>query len=139
MKTEAGAVAVILDYDAATVTTINTAQKSWSVKPLAHVSSAATAAVKGVQIDAKETGNKKTVNGYDASQIVMTMSMQLPQAPQMGNMQVEADTWIPRAFQALKKCASSISGMPRGCRFPRRAATPVSSRRSLSCKNAFIR
>ena len=47
-----------------------------------------------MKIDVKETGQQKTINGYNAKELVMTMEVEMPQAPQMGKMQVEMDLWL---------------------------------------------
>jgi len=47
-----------------------------------------------VKIDVKETGQKKMVNGFMASEIVMTMQADSPQPSPMGQMQMEMDLWV---------------------------------------------
>ena len=95
MKVDMGDVATILDFDAQTITTINTAQKTISVKGFNDL--AGTAANVDAKLDVKETGQKKTVNGFSASELLMTMEMDLAQAGRGGpggKMQVEMDMWI---------------------------------------------
>ena len=46
------------------------------------------------KIDVKETGQKKVINGYNASELVMTIQMDSPREAQMGKMQMEMDMWL---------------------------------------------
>jgi hypothetical protein len=94
MKVDSGDTAVILDFDAQTITTINNAQKTISVKGFNDVSAAPSDI--SAKIDVKETGQKKNVNGFDASELVMTMDVNSPQMQQMGKMQMEMDMWISK-------------------------------------------
>jgi hypothetical protein len=47
-------------------------------------------------ISVKETGAKKTVNGFDASELVMTMDLDSPEMRQLGKMQMEMDMWLSK-------------------------------------------
>jgi hypothetical protein len=95
MKFETANTTVIMDMDARTITTLNGATKTYTVRSMdeALKSAGETPAVK---IEVKETGQKKMVNGFMASEIVMTMEMDAPQgrAAGMGKMQMEMDMWI---------------------------------------------
>ena len=94
MKADMGDSAVILDFDAETITTINNAQKSVTVKKFSDV--AASTGDVTAKIDVKETGQTKTVNGMKASELVMTMDINSPQMAAMGKMQMEMDMWISK-------------------------------------------
>ncbi len=97
MMTDTGAVAIILDFDAQTMTMINKTQKTYSVSKFADVGQNTAAATAGadVKVDVKETGQQKTINGFNASEVVMTMQIDSPQAQQAGmKMQMEMDLWI---------------------------------------------
>jgi hypothetical protein len=94
MKFETASVTVIMDMDARTVTTLNAASKTYTVRNMDEALKSA-GATPDVKIDVKETGQKKMVNGYMASEIVMTMEMDSPPGRQgMGPMQMEMDMWI---------------------------------------------
>lgn len=92
MKTEEGNTAIIIDFDAQTITTVNNAQKTYTVKSLNEV--AGGAAGSDAKVDVKETGQKKVVNGFNASELMMTMEVDSPQSRQMGKMQMEIDMWL---------------------------------------------
>jgi hypothetical protein len=48
-----------------------------------------------INIDLKETGERKTINGFNATEMVMTMEMDNPQARQQGmKMKMEMDIWV---------------------------------------------
>ncbi len=93
MKTDSGDIATILDFDAQTITTIDNRSKTFTVRSLSDMGAAAQNNV-SVKIDVKETGQQKTINGYNSKEIVMTMDADIPQARQMGKMQMEMDLWL---------------------------------------------
>jgi hypothetical protein len=93
MKTDIGDTAIIIDFDAQTMTTINNRAKTVSVRSLSDAAPAGQSGV-SVKIDVKETGQQKTINGYNCKEVVMTMDVDIPQAQQMGKMQMEMDLWL---------------------------------------------
>ncbi len=94
MKVDKGDNTLILDFDAQTITTINHTAKTVSVKGLDDGSAAGTGP--DVKIDVKETGQKKTINGFSASEIVITVEMDQPGRGGGSFMktQMEMDLWI---------------------------------------------
>jgi hypothetical protein len=47
-----------------------------------------------VQVDVKETGQKKVINGFNSSQVVMTMDMDMSQQRPGMKMQMNMELWI---------------------------------------------
>jgi hypothetical protein len=94
MKVDSGDSAMILDFDAQTVTTVNNRLKTVTVRNFSDISSAGRQSNVTAKIDVKETGQKKTVNGFNASELIMTMEMDGPANSPMGKMQMEMDMWI---------------------------------------------
>jgi hypothetical protein len=95
MKTDSGDTAMILDFDAQTITTINNNRKTISVKSFSDIGAAVNQSEMTVKVDVKETGQKKTINGYSAKELIMTMDVDNPQLKQMGGkMQMEMDMWL---------------------------------------------
>jgi len=92
MKFETSNTTVIMDMDARTITTLNGSNKTYTVRNMDEVLKSGGTAP-DVKIDVKETGQKKMVNGFMASEIVMTMEMDGPREG-MGKMQMEMDMWI---------------------------------------------
>jgi hypothetical protein len=92
MKTESGETAIILDFDAQTITTVSHRQKTVTVRKFSDMA-AATSDV-NAKVDVRETGQKKAINGYNASELVLTIQMDSPAGAQMGKMQMEMDMWI---------------------------------------------
>ena len=45
-------------------------------------------------VDVKETGQKKTINGFNASEVVMTIAMEGAAPAQGMKMQMEMDMWL---------------------------------------------
>jgi hypothetical protein len=88
-----GDIATIVDFGAQTVTTINNAQKTYSVKKFSDVGASGVTA--DVTFDVKDTGQKKVVNGFNASETVVTMNMDMDtgRGPAM-KMQMEMDLWV---------------------------------------------
>lgn len=93
MKTDSGDTAIILDFDAQTITTVNNKAKTISVRSFNDAGTAAKNDM-SVRIDVKETGQQKTINGYNAKELIMTMDIDSPQMQQMGKMQMEMDMWL---------------------------------------------
>jgi len=99
MKTDNGDTATILDFDAQTITTVNNKAKTISVRNFSDVVAATKQNDMSVKIDIKETGQQKTINGYNAKELIMTMDVAMggndsPQMQQMGKMQMEMDMWL---------------------------------------------
>lgn len=96
MKIETGDVSgMILDFDAQTVTGINQRQKTYSVTPFSEIGQEVKAVGTSAQAVVKETGEKKVINGYNASELLLTMAMDNPQTRQAGmNMQIEVEMWL---------------------------------------------
>jgi len=95
MKIETGDVAHIVDFEAQTITTVHNDQKTYTVNKFADLGQALKDTGAEVSVDVKETGQRKNVNGFDASQVIMTMSVEGMQgAPAGTKMQVEVEMWI---------------------------------------------
>jgi len=92
IRMDDGKTATIIDLEAQTITTIDTAQKKYTVKSLQDVTGAASDV--SAKMDVKETGRKKVVNGFNANEMVLTMEVNSPQARGMGPMQMEMEMWI---------------------------------------------
>lgn len=90
MKTDTGDAATIIDFGAGTLTNVNHRTKTVSVRKLSELGAAAPSNA-SVKIDVKETGQQKSVSGYNAKELLITMDMDMPQ---MGKMQMEVDLWL---------------------------------------------
>ncbi len=127
MKTDTGSTATILDFDAQTITSINNTQKTYTVTKFSDVGKGLAQTDTSVNADVKETGQHRTINGFNASQLVMTMNVENPQLEQRGmKMTMEMEIWISpdvpgaselRAFyqrNAAKFPWAAMSGGPGG-------------------------
>jgi hypothetical protein len=95
MKVDNGDSIMIMDFDAQTMTHINTAQKTYTVSKFSELGETVTKSGMDINIDLKETGQRKTINGFNATEMVMTMEMDNPQARQQGmKMKMEMDIWV---------------------------------------------
>jgi len=94
--------AVVMDFDAQTITTVNKSQKTYTVRKFNDPG----AALSGTEmsLDVKETGQKKNVNGYDASELLMTVDIDNPQLQSRGmKMQMEMHIWISSAVPGAEE------------------------------------
>jgi hypothetical protein len=105
MKIDNGDSSIIMDFDAQTMTTINNAQKTYSVLKFSDLGDVMkSVGASDVKIDVKETGQKKDVNGYPAREIIMTMavSMDTGRGSPM-QMQMEMDMWVSSAVPGVSE------------------------------------
>jgi hypothetical protein len=75
-----------------TITTVDNKQKTVSVRKFSDI--VASAGDMNAKVDVKETGQKKVVNGYNASELVLTIQMDSPAGAQIGKMQMEMSMWL---------------------------------------------
>jgi hypothetical protein len=95
MKIDSGDSIMIMDFDAQTMTHINTAQKTFTMSKFSELGETMSKSGMDINIDLKETGQRKTINGFNATEMVMTMEMDNPQARQQGmKMKMEMDIWV---------------------------------------------
>lgn len=91
---DTGNTARIMDFGAQTMTTIDKTAKTYSVQKIGDMMPAG-AATPMPEIEVKETGLKKTVNGFNCTQVMMTISMDSPApAPPGMKMNMEMEMWI---------------------------------------------
>jgi hypothetical protein len=104
MMTDSDATAMIMDFDAQTVTTVHKSQKTWTVMKFSDVGQVLKQTDLDAKMDVKETGQKKVINGFNATQVIMTMEMDSPQMSQAGmKMQMEVDTWLSSEVPGAKE------------------------------------
>jgi hypothetical protein len=89
MKTDSGTTATIVDFDAQTLTTINNTQKTYTLRKFSELGEDV-AGADNVQADIKETGQHKTINGFNATQMMMTVQMDM----QGMKAQMEMEIWV---------------------------------------------
>src|SRR5260370_21329753 len=95
MKIDCSDNVMILDFDAQTVTSINNGRKTYSVTKFSDLGQSLGKADVSVNVDFKETGQRTNTNGYNATEAIMAMEMDSPQARKAGmKMQMEMDMWL---------------------------------------------
>ena len=100
MKMDSGRTATIFDFEAQTMTLIDTAAKTYKVTPFAELAKGAGASTMAkadvsAKVDVKETGQKKIINGLNCSEVVMSIAMEGGAAAAQGmKMQMEMDMWF---------------------------------------------
>jgi hypothetical protein len=136
MKRDSGSTAMILDFDAQTITNIDNNQKNYSVTKFSDIGAAAGQSGLEVKVDVKETGQRKTVNGFNASEIVLSMDVDNVAGRQAGmKMHMEMDIWISPDVpggQELRSFYQRNAG-----RFPWSALAADGGRGNQSMRNAM--
>ncbi|HEV8146687.1 MAG TPA: hypothetical protein VGP79_09910 [Bryobacteraceae bacterium] len=98
MKTDLGDTAIIMDFDAQTMTAINNSAKTYTVTKFSELGQAIKDTNTDIKVDVRETGQKKDINGFASREVIMTMETTMD-APGRGSqkMTVEMDMWISSA------------------------------------------
>lgn len=124
MMIESSSTTTILDFEAQTITSISKSRQTYSVRKFSDIA-AATGGMT-VTADAKETGQKKVINGFNASELVMTVNVDMPSRGGNGpgmKAQMEMHIWISpdvpgagelRAFYARNSANFPWSAMAAG-------------------------
>ncbi len=95
MMFDSGNRMILVDFDAQTVTTMQTAQKTYTVMKFSDLGQSLKDTDVEITADVKETGEKKVINGFNASEIVMSMQVETAQTQKAGmKMQMEMDIWF---------------------------------------------
>jgi hypothetical protein len=97
MRLDHGNTSTILDLSAQTVTQINHTQKTYTVAPFGQFAAAPGQADVDMKIDVQETGQHRTIGGFDCHQVVVTMDVDSPQMGQPGGatkMHMTMDLWV---------------------------------------------
>lgn len=104
MKVDNGDTALIMDFDAQTITNISNSRKTYTVTKFSDLSQTMEKAGIDAQVDVKETGQHKNINGFDATEMIMTMSVEAGQAGPSGmKMTMEMDTWSSPAVPGAQE------------------------------------
>jgi hypothetical protein len=95
MKIDRGSSATIFDFDAQTSTSIDSSQKTYRVSKFSDLRETSSTQRQDLNIDVKDTGQKKTINGYNATEMVLSVELDNPAGRQAGmKMHMEVDFWI---------------------------------------------
>jgi hypothetical protein len=137
------AISIVMDFDAQTVTTFSKSQKTYTVKKFSDVGSG----MSGTEVtaDVKETGQKKNINGFDASELLMSVDVDNPQMAGRGmKMQMEMHIWLAsgvpgsdelRAFYKRNAGNFPWAAMMQGGGNPAMAKTMADLQRKLASMN----
>src|SRR5262249_31505304 len=102
LKIDNGDHVLLLDFDAQTFNSINNQAKTYAVTKFEEISQSLSKADLDVKIDFKETGQRRNVNGYNATEAIMTMDLDSPQARKASmKMQMEMDMWLTREVPGM--------------------------------------
>jgi hypothetical protein len=113
MKVETGDTAVVIDSRAQTVTTLDYRQKTMSVRSFAAPGPRDVSA----KIDVKETGQTKTINGHQSTEMLLTTGLDSPELRTMGSrVEMEMHVWLsqdmPGAAELRKFYKANREGFP---------------------------
>lgn len=107
MKLDMGSMVIISDFDAFTTTTITPAAKSYRVLPMSQTGASLDKAGVDFKVAIAETGQKKSIGGYNCRQV--TMSVKLSGAmPMSMDYELWVSTDVPGASE-LKAISTKIA------------------------------
>jgi Domain of unknown function (DUF4412) len=105
MKDDRGKRTTILDFGAQTITVLDHSAKTYTVTPFADVSGKLSGV--DLNVDVKNTGQKKDINGFNASQVIVTVDVDMPQAKAAGmKPNMEMELWISHEVPGGQELAS---------------------------------
>jgi len=97
MKVDDGTQATIFDFDAQTMTHVDNNTKTYRVSKFADMGDALKQTGTQISIDVKDTGEHKSINGFNASEVVFTTDATLASAKTAGmKMHLEMHIWVSR-------------------------------------------
>lgn len=100
LKLDRGDTATILDLEAQTITSLNHTRKTYTLKKftdLAEWREEVNKAGVEINIDVKDTGQRRNINGFNAHEVIMSMEFDSPQARQAGaKSAMETSMWVSR-------------------------------------------
>ena len=91
MMTDGADEAIVIDFDSKTVTTIDKKNRSYAVVPFNQVGAGMPAASTQAKVDVKDTGQTKTIGGYNAHLVTMGIAVDSGGSGPMGPMQLQID------------------------------------------------
>ena len=100
-----GNMAIVMDFEAQTITSINKTAKTYTLKPFSQLGQARRESPE-IQVDFKQTGQHKVIDGFDAAEGVMTVQLDMPPSKSAmpgTKMQIEVDFWISPAVPGARE------------------------------------
>jgi len=95
LKVDNGTSAMIFDFGAQTITHLDNNQKTYTVTKFGELTEAIQNTGTDIAVDAKETGQHKTINGYNATEVILTADVAMASGQMAGRkMHMEMDLWI---------------------------------------------
>lgn len=95
LKIDNGSSAMIFDFGAQTITHLDNNSKTYSITKFGDLTQAMQQSGANFTIDAKETGQHKVINGYHASEVILTADVSVNSAASSGTkMHMEMELWI---------------------------------------------
>jgi len=95
MKIDSGSFATVFDFETQTITHIDNNRKTYTVTKFADMGQALQKSGAEIAIDLKETGQHRTINGYDASEAILTADVAMSSTREAGmKMHMEMELWI---------------------------------------------
>jgi hypothetical protein len=94
MRSDTGDHSFIMDFGAQAIIRIDHRQKTYTVTPFSEMMSKAPQAATNANVDVRETGQHKTINGFNCREAIMTIEMENPQPGGQGKMRMTMDMWV---------------------------------------------
>jgi hypothetical protein len=137
MKIDRGSSATIIDFDAQTNTYIDSGQKTYRVSKFGDMRESSGAQRSDLNIEVKDTGQKKTINGFNASEMVLSAELDNPSGRQAGmKMHMEVDFWISSDVPGAQELRAFYQR--NAAKFPWEAMAGEGGRGNQSMRNAMV-
>jgi hypothetical protein len=137
MKIDRGSSATIFDFDAQTSTSIDSSQKTYRVSKFSDLRETSSTQRQDLNIDVKDTGQKKTINGYNATEMVLSVELDNPAGRQAGmKMHMEVDFWISSDVPGAQELRAFYQR--NAAKFPWEAMAGEGGRGNQSMRNAMV-
>lgn len=94
MRVETKARVFIVDFDKQSIVTLDPERKVYWLTRFADVPQPAGAAMNNMQIDFKDTGATRTINGFNAHQFLISAAMDMSQMRPGAKMNMEMEIWV---------------------------------------------
>jgi hypothetical protein len=118
MKIDSGTNATIVDFKAQTITHVDNRKKVYYVTPFSALEGKPVAAGMDVKIDVQETGQHKTILGFNCHEVVMTLGAEGPKVPPEAGggmaMSITMDLWVSSDVPGYQELRSFHQRMASG-------------------------
>jgi hypothetical protein len=107
IKTDLGHSVTVMDFDAKTVTTIDTSNKTYRVTPIAKMADRLDKVSVSIELKTQETGAKKVIREMACRQVIITLTLDAQpsgslQGMELG-MELETEAWVTNDVPGIEE------------------------------------